>query len=268
MMRRTIALFVCMALCWISVPSHAAEISCAPADPTGGMTLEEALAAGYDVGGPDQGNPKGMTLEQARAAGLLAPDTSCISGLLSGQISRGDYKKVAALLKAHNPFINTFRLNSPGGNLDEALKIGRLFRKYLIATRVDVACASACAFIWFGGVDRGGTVGLHRPRTDDPVFKGSPPADASTEYRRVLGRIASYLDEMEAPKTIIEKVTATGSANIYWINASSDELRRPPSIAEWEDASCGLVLRDVDDVNKSWCAHLLLSSHRKRLAPP
>jgi hypothetical protein len=28
MMRRTFALFACMAVCWIGVPSHAAEISC------------------------------------------------------------------------------------------------------------------------------------------------------------------------------------------------------------------------------------------------
>src|SRR5262249_47078306 len=100
-------------------------------------------------------------------------------------------------------------------------------------------CASACALIWFGAVTRQGTVGLHRPRIDDPMFRGLSPPDASTAYRRLLERIDAYLNEMEVPKSIIESMIATGSGDIRWVEDIDDGLDHPPSIAEWIDASCG-----------------------------
>jgi hypothetical protein len=265
MTRRTIAIFACMILCGISVPSHAAEISCAPVHT---ISVDEANSGDYVLELQDNNAPV---------------RTTCVSGLLNGQISKGDYEKVATFFKAYHP--DHFELNSPGGDVDEALKIGRLFRKYLISTSDGYAgtCASACAFIWFGGVFRGGTVGLHRPRSIDPMFRGLSPPDASIAYRRVLERIAAYLDEMEVPKSIIELMVATGSADINWVDASTYGLSRPPSIAEWEDASCGFPssLAEVcaghacgglsgpsGPEKKLQCLRLLLSSHRDRLAPP
>jgi hypothetical protein len=237
---------------------------------------------------------------------------TCIGGFLRGQISKGDYEKVATFLKAHLPFVSNFSLASPGGDVDEALKIGRLFRKYLIATVApvnehfeatglvhddvpflssgsrdlcrgqDCICASACALIWMGGISRSGTVGLHRPRIDDPIFRGLPPAEASTAYRQVLGRVAAYLDEMEVPKSIVASMVATSSGDILWVDNFIDGLEEPPSIAEWEDASCG---SDVDWSNAdkdtpagrevavkgfkhAICARNLRAINRGRLAPP
>ena len=282
MSRRAVTFLVCMILSWISTPSQSAEISCA-------------------------GSTSGPC--------FFAP------GLLSGQISKGDYEKVVTLLRASvakatgTQFLTEFVLNSPGGDVDEALKIGRLFRKYLITTtaplhataaspsqmpylilrsmispgnielcrgREDCECASACALIWFGGVDRGGTVGMHRPRINDPMFKGLSPVDASNTYRQVLGRIAAYLGEMEVPKPIIETMVATSSDDIRWVDGIDDKLDRPPSIAEWEDASCGsgnnfgnvlnwneVTQQQHDQIqNKFQCVLNLLSTHRDRLLPP
>jgi hypothetical protein len=44
---------------------------------------------------------------------------------------------------------------------------------------------------------------------------------------------------MEVPKQMIESMVATGSSEIRWVNSVDDKIGRPPSIAEWEDASCG-----------------------------
>jgi hypothetical protein len=253
MMRRTIVLFICMILCGVSVPSHAAEISCAAASSNG-----------------------------------------CYIGFLRGKISKGDYEKIATLLRANYSSIGTFGLVSPGGDVDEALKIGRLFRKYLLSTIAPLqlgdgdwslylgalmcrgqdcgTCASACALIWFGGVDREGTVGLHRPRINNPMFAGLSAPDASAAYRRVLERIAAYLDEMEVPKPIIESMVATGSSDIHLVDAWDDQLDRPPSIAEWEGASCGsdkLTPQQLAEFEqKRICVSNLLSGHRDRLGPP
>lgn len=257
--RRPFILFICMILCWASVPSHAAEIAC----------------AGF----------RGR----------------CYLGLLSGQISKGDYDKIVTFLRANYSSLATLALVSPGGDVDEALKIGRLFRKYLLSTEApwqledgtwglpltdtppqcrgsDCACASACALIWFGGVDRTGTVGLHRPRINDPMFRGLSPAEASTVYRQALEKIATYLDEMEAPRPIIELMITTGSDDIRWVDFIDDGLDRPPSMAEWEDASCGPgnnnrgleTTQEQHDavLKKELCKGLLFDDRRGRLAPP
>jgi hypothetical protein len=186
--------------------------------------------------------------------------TSCLTGLLRGTIQPGDDEKILNLYRANHPFLEAFILISPGGNVNAAISIGRLFRKYLIYALgpegrerpslnengeiVDLCsgheciCASACALIWLGAVERYGEVGLHRPTTDDPTFKTLSAADASSVYRRALQSISTYLGEMEVPRPMIDAMVNTASSEIKWVD-SDDNLRRPPSIAEWEDASCG-----------------------------
>lgn len=277
MLRRMTAVFAYIILCCINAPSQAAEISCA--------TLYQGGKNALNVWGTKR---------------MPTAYVTCIGGFLTGQISKGDYDKVATFIRAHYPFMGAFSLASPGGDVDEALKIGRLFRKYLIITMApyslpndgvphldggsrdlcrgsDCTCASACALIWMGGVQRSGTVGLHRPRTTDPMFRGLPPADASTAYRRVLETIAAYLNEMEVPKSIAETMVATSSSDIRWVTA--DDVDDPPSIAEWVEASCGSdPLMDAATKGKPStmaevykhgnCVHHLYLSNRDRLGPP
>jgi hypothetical protein len=194
------------------------------------------------------------------------PGTSCMTGVLRGAIVQGDDEKLVRFYRENHPFLGDFLLISPGGSVDAALNIGRVFRKYLIEAFAPVEvshglrerpwmnaggqivnwcsgqeciCASACALIWFGAVEREGEVGLHRPTTDDPTFRALSPADASKTYRRILGNVTAYLDEMEAPKSTIDAMVGTSSSEIRWVDSDTSGLRRPPSIAEWEDASCG-----------------------------
>jgi hypothetical protein len=186
----------------------------------------------------------------------------CQWAFLHGTISRGDYDRVLAFYRQNHQVLNVFELSSPGGDVLEAMKIGKLMRKFLITAWAPYsillenggeywfgqacqgpgcACASACALIWFGAVDRNGRVGLHRPRIDDPEFKVLPPAEATKVYRRTLDEIGKYLDEMEAPRSMIDAMVATNSADIRWVDAEKDDLKRPPSIAEWADAACGYI---------------------------
>jgi hypothetical protein len=189
----------------------------------------------------------------------VAPAFGC-RALLRGEIVKGDYQRVRSFMANYGP--TDFTLVSPGGDVDEALKIGRLFRKHLVLAEApyrkadgsiwiygldrmapcrgqNCTCASACALIWFGAVEREGIVGLHRPYIDDPMFAGLAPAEASIRYRQMLDSVVSYLSEMEVPKSIIESMTATGSGDIRWLDMIDEGLHRPPSIAEWVGASCG-----------------------------
>jgi hypothetical protein len=82
-------------------------------------------------------------------------------------------------------------------------------------------------------------VGLHRPSTDDPLFRMLPASRASQAYSAILDGIIGYLREMEAPTPVVDVMIATGSAEITWLSESDHGLKRAPSIAEWIDASCG-----------------------------
>lgn len=186
----------------------------------------------------------------------------CANGSLRGPIVPGDYDKVRQLVDSAWPNLFHFNLRSDGGSVYEAIRIGRLFRKYLIAAYVPASacysedtqtppanappfdpskqytvvptarrgscvCASACALIWFGAVERMGTVGLHRPRIDDPEFANSPPEEATKLYRRALTEIETYLADMEVPRPVIDAMLATSSGQIRWIDVDGGGLSRP-----------------------------------------
>lgn len=51
--------------------------------------------------------------------------------------------------------------------------------------------------------------------------------------------IARYLDEMEAPRPMIDAMVVTDSSNIWWVDADGDHLEQPPTYAEWAEAACG-----------------------------
>jgi hypothetical protein len=249
------------------------------------------------------------------------PGTSCFTGILRGAITQGDDEKLLRFYRANHPFLGSFLLISPGGNVSAAINIGRFFRKYLIAAFAPVPapdglrerpwmngngqivnwcsgqeciCASACALIWFGAVKREGEVGLHRPTTEDPSFRALSPADASKIYRQILGSVTTYLDEMEVPKPMADAMVSTSSSDIKWVDSDEAGLRSPPSIAEWEDASCGSFTSEERSTfntlavkaNKSsqeqlffkmlseklmkdgTCRNFLLDAQRDRLASP
>lgn len=77
-------------------------------------------------------------------------------------------------------------------------------------------CASACALIWLGGVERSGTVAFHRS-----YFKGVPDNMSFKEFSDGLGAshqaIIAYMEEMRTPKGIAESMISTPSTDLYWV---------------------------------------------------
>jgi hypothetical protein len=238
---------------------RAAEIECAQTISLGSSPIPEEV------------------LRKRWPSGFRPTAGMCWVGYLHGVIARGDFEKVSDFYKKNHRVLTTVYLWSSGGEVDDAVKIGKLFRKYLISLEApttwrhirgvplipptlgappqwdaqgslldtrwfcrgsDCVCASACALIWFGGADRRGEVGLHRPRITDPQFKSLSPVQATAAYRRTLEDIEGYLREMEVPRPIIDTMVATGSSEVQWVDAEKDHLQRPPSLAEWEDSNC------------------------------
>jgi len=243
-----------------------------------------------------EGNPIPHAQERWPSGSLPAPG-KCADAFLIGTISKGDYEKVRELYSRNHPFLGSFTITSPGGDVQEAIKIGALFHKYLIQVRgpmgsskigfvvpflelkhrcsvqnlstqafhLDCSCASACALIWFGAVHRSGVVGLHRPQIDSPEFRALSADKAAEVYRQVLRNVVRYLDEMEAPKPLIDAMVSTSSASIRWINAD-DELERAPSFAEWIDASCKPLSGEEKKMLKSLEAKIDLLGSKSRLS--
>jgi hypothetical protein len=112
---------------------------------------------------------------------------------ISGKIRKGDAEgfvriadDVASREKWANAAQKQVRLNSRGGDILEALAIGREVRRRSMSTGVwqGDECDSACVFILIAGVDRygGGKVGLHRPAFDPATFVGMGEIAARDRY--------------------------------------------------------------------------------------
>jgi hypothetical protein len=107
--------FLALALTLLSADSFAAEIIC------------------------DAWGPVATHVDPARAAelypsGRLPNPDSCRAILLKGTILPGDGDRFAKILRQSHPFLDRVLLWSPGGSVEDAMKIGRLIRKGLIET--------------------------------------------------------------------------------------------------------------------------------------
>jgi hypothetical protein len=95
----------------------------------------------------------------ASAAELSYNIDSIMPFTISGKIEPGDSANLRKLFDAHLPKDGDYdedalvRLNSPGGDLNEALDIGQVIREYGIGTVIGPSdsCLSACALIFMAG---------------------------------------------------------------------------------------------------------------------
>ena len=87
-------------------------------------------------------------------------------------------------------------------------------------------------------------------------------------YRKVLAEIEKYLMDMEVPRSSIDAMLATSSSEIRWVNAATDGSSRPPSYAEWEDASCKDMFNPERGPIADECRGTLRLSRVKQLSPP
>jgi len=185
--------------------------------------------------------------------------------VLSGEIKTGDAKKILAMLLDPNaPSLTGLVVNSPGGSVDEAIKIAKLVKSLYISVKVEPNghCASACFFIFLAGSGRwafggefrdpavrrqydevgrmlglGGTkpgfVGLHRPYLTRIDSLNNKQADA-------MRLVATYLEGELLPRRLIDLMMSKPSNDIYWL--TSDDLDEigdyPPEQEEYLIRRC------------------------------
>ena len=172
----------------------------------------------------------------AKAANILAipptPDLKIVLGTawniyITGSLERGDAQKLAALIEKNRiPIWSTVIFDSPGGNLYEAMEIGRLIRKNRFATNVgkrksltsepdDVSaagCFSACTIAFVGGTFRylvnGSIYGVHR-------FSSAMKTDFDLDLAQMISAdVVAYLREMDVDVDLFVIMTKSSPREI------------------------------------------------------
>jgi len=129
---------------------------------------------------------------------------------LNGEITKGDLEKwIIPTFK--NDKNKTIQLNSTGGDVEEAMKIGRYFKQNEFTVIVEKTCYSSCVFLLAGGVYRtvypGSNVGIHRA-----YFGSIDKALTSNQIRNLREKINSdlkkYLEEMDINPSLIDAMNS------------------------------------------------------------
>jgi hypothetical protein len=184
----------------------------------------------------------------------FTPGEVAVPGLLmSGEIRPGDYERLLDFVERSGYHNNMPEgqviLASPGGDIEEALKIGRLVRKLYMSVSVGREtgyCASACFIIFASSVDRDtspGLVGIHRPYLSRESLRSMSPSQAEAAETSALRDAEQYLRDLRVPRNLIDLMFEQASTEIHWL--SEEEFmhqlgRRPAWYEEFLIARCGL----------------------------
>jgi hypothetical protein len=152
---------------------------------------------------------------------------------IEGAIAPGDYQKLVDVALA-NREAHTVWLASAGGNLSEALRMGRLIRSLgftvwapfskaepLVALKNPAhnTCSSSCFLLYAAGVSRRGLVlGLHRPSlpADEHFSLG---LDGAVAAHRVIDKaVTGYLEEMGVPSKYTSVMLSTNASDMAWLS--------------------------------------------------
>jgi hypothetical protein len=172
--------------------------------------------------------------------------------MLRGEIRPGDYNYLLDVLRK-DPV--TFLINrvlvlsTPGGDVEEAIKIGRLVKAVYGHVEVGPAtgkCTSAGFLIFASGATHDaepGTVGIHRPYVDPRRLTSLSPSQAVALQNDAFRRARSYLQELQIPTSLVDTMFQRASSEVYWLSLAElkDQIGHyAPWYEEFLIAKCGL----------------------------
>ena len=175
------------------------------------------------------------------------PSSAATKGaVFEGKIEAGDFEKFKGFI-LNNEKTTELYLASPGGDLNEAVKIGLLVRalklwtvvpsKTLTDQRRDLAaarhdlkdakddykCASACFFIFVAGVHRSSDdqgppiLGIHRPSLAKNDLSRFNIDQKTMADARMRAAVEKYLKLMDVPSKYAENMYSVPRGSIRWI---------------------------------------------------
>lgn len=148
-------------------------------------------------------------------------------------------------------------IEGPGGDLYEAMRIGRFVRGAHMRTGAGGDCASACFFILAAGLEResrGARIGLHRPRFESSVYQSKTAEEGAAAQHQLQDASRSFLVEMDIPESFIDEIFAVSSNELRWVDGIEVQQRIgmvSPGLGEWYAANCGALTTDEKyDIDK------------------
>lgn len=198
------------------------------------------------------------------SAAITIPHPGNIS--IVGNIAKGDVEQLRNAIRTQKYGLGVINLDSPGGDVDEAIRMTEMIKPLFVTTRVKPGkyCASACTFIWLAGTPRmavpkesaqrlarqglseaGGIVGLHRPYLAN--FSA-----LTNNQSQVMKQIQSYLEAQMVPRRLIDVMMSRPSNDIYWLNSKDfQELGEyRPEVEEFLINKCGYIRATDSAMNR------------------
>ena len=143
---------------------------------------------------------------------------------IEGEIEAGDFVKFSEFLDSKKKYValsNFVMIDSPGGDVQEAMKFATFFSNNYIRTKTKFGgmCASSCFIMWSGGIHRLletlSSLGVHRvswtaPTTDIKLYESK----VGPTYKTV----EDFLRNAGIPRKIIDKMNETSPASISKID--------------------------------------------------
>ncbi len=194
--------------------------------------------------------------------------------ILEGEITAGDEKHFFQTFSdkvLDGETVASVQLYSKGGDVDEAIKLGKMIRRLRLITIIpkihdgisetdipsgyrlrdnrNQACASSCFLVFAGGIWRIGNVALlHRPFISRDSSRNYNDLERERLQKDAMNLVVSYLKDMEVNQFFIDKTIQYSSQDSYQVtqqDAESYDLNEPvPSIEE-------IVLSKCDSLKKS-----------------
>lgn len=156
---------------------------------------------------------RGQSIDEAEVFGSFVYFKSLPEVLfLVGEIKEGDFFQLRKSMRAYSPKLVV--LSSPGGSVYEALQLATAIHDTGMATFVPKGgnCASACAFIFFGGIDRqiSGQLGVHQfYAAGDSSTEKIDKAEGLKAAQFTTSEIIGFLNEFETPPFVYEQMFST-----------------------------------------------------------
>lgn len=123
----------------------------------------------------------------------------------------------------------SIRLNSKGGSVDEAIRIGSFIRDAELQTSVYVTdiCFSSCVLIFAAGVIKFsfGNIGIHRP-----YFSSLSPSlsrsEIQAERNKITDKLKKYASKVDISASLIERMLSIPPESIVILNDNEKEFYR------------------------------------------
>ncbi|ROQ37944.1 hypothetical protein EDB94_4140 [Marinobacter sp. 3-2] len=170
---------------------------------------------------------------------------------INGEIQEGLYAEVKKQIRARGRLPDRVLISSPGGNVEEAIKLGQFFRNSFTTVVPNGVCNSACALLVLSSpifVRDESPIGLHRPYFMPDVYRDVSLTDAKNIQDDLERKFRGYLLEMGVREGIIEKALSKSSQDIWQITMQDfvGLNGQPSHIQEWLKARCPPLTREEE----------------------